>query len=211
MRGVVFALSHRRSSILLVSWLLLSTHVLWAQRTPTLVESAIRLPDAPSRVATVSEAQTHLQLTYKGLPASFRQNQGQTESWMRFLPDHTGYDRLSNTNVVLNQDSGKAQFWGENKSFIGSALTKWMTLAPTFGHVQHQTIYGYNDLEYYGHHIPWAGSVILQIGKQAEAHPHIASVLKAVHPEFGGRPLSSNRRSTLVPVASGEPRRGIHK
>jgi hypothetical protein len=183
MRGVVLSLSHL-SSILLVSVLVLSTHILWAQRTSTLEESAVQLPDAPSRVATVSEAQTHLHLTYKGLPFSFRQNQGPTELWMRSFPDHTGYDGLSiNTNTALNQDRGTAEFWGKNKYFIGGAPTKWMTFAPTFGHVHHETIHGAN-LEYYGHHIPWAGSVMLRIGQQAKAHPHITSVLKTVHPRF---------------------------
>jgi len=173
MRDAVLSLSHL-SSILLVSLLVLSTHVLWAQ---TLEESAVQLPDAPSRVATVSEAQTYLHLTYKGLPLNFRPNQGQTESWIRFF--------LSiNTSTMLNQDSGTAEFWGNNKYFIGSTPTKWMTFAPTFGHVHHETIHGANDLEYYGHHIPWAGSVILRIGQQAKAHPHITTVLKSVHPKF---------------------------
>jgi hypothetical protein len=185
MRGLVLSLLHL-SSILVVSLLVLSTHVLWAQRTSTLLEeSAVRLPDAPSRVATGAEAQTRLHLTYGELPLGFRQTQGQTESWMRFFSDETGYARLSiNTNAVLNQDSGTAEFWGKNKYFMGSAPTKWMTFAPTFGHVHHETIHGANDLEYYGHHMPWAGSVILRIGQQARAHPHITSVLKTVHPRF---------------------------
>src|SRR6201987_6186847 len=138
MRGSVRSLSNL-SSILWVSLLVLSTHVLWAQRTSTLEDSAIQLPDAPSRVATVSEAQTHLHLTYRGLPLSFKQNQGQTESWMRFFSDETGYDgRSINTNAVLNQDPGTAEFWGKNKYFMGSAPTKWMTFAPAFGHVHHE-------------------------------------------------------------------------
>jgi hypothetical protein len=184
MRGLVLSLSHL-SSILLVTLLLLSTHLLWAQRTSTLEESAVQLPDAPSQFATVSEAQTRLYLTYKGLPLSFSQNQGQTESRMRFFSDKTGYDRLSiNTNAVLNQDRETAEFWGRNKYFIGSAPTMWMTFAPTFGQVHHETILGTNDLEYYGHHTPWAGSVILRIGQQARAHPHITSVLRTIHPRF---------------------------
>jgi hypothetical protein len=184
MRGEVLYRSHL-SSILLVSLLVLSTHVLCAQRTPTLEESAVRPPDAPSRVATVSEAQTHFHLTYKGLRLSFRQNQGQTESWLRFFPDHTGYDRLFiNTKAVLKQDAGTAEFWGKNKYFIGRAPTKWPTFALTVGLVDHETIHGVDELEYYGHHIPWAGSVILRIGQQAKAHPHITTVLKSVHPKF---------------------------
>ena len=184
MRGSVLSVLHL-SSTLLVSLLVLSTHVLWAQRTSTLEETGVQLPDAPSRVATFSEAQRRLHRSYKGLPLSFRQNQGQTESWMRFFSDETGYDRRTiNTTAVLNQDRGTAEFWGKNKYFMGSAPTKWMTFAPTFGHVHHETIHGANDLEYYGHHMPWAGSVILRISQQARAHPHIASVLKAVHPRF---------------------------
>jgi hypothetical protein len=145
------------------------------------------LPDAPSRVATVSEAQTHLHLTYKGLPLSFRQNQGQTESWswVRFFTGHTGYDRLAiNTNAVLGQDARRAKFWGKDSYFIGSTPTKWMMFAPTYGHVPHDTIHGANDFGYYGRHIPWAGSVVLRIGQQAKAHPHITTVLKTVHPRF---------------------------
>src|ERR1700751_1418018 len=69
------------SSILLVSLFVLFAHVLWAQRTSILEETAVTLPDAPSRVATLSEAQTRFHLSYKGFP--LRLNQGQTESWMR--------------------------------------------------------------------------------------------------------------------------------
>jgi len=178
MRGLVLS-GMNLSSVLLVSLLVLSADVLWAQRSP-LEKSAVQLPDAPSRVATVSEAQTSFHLTHKGLPLSLRQNQGQTESWMRFFSDQTGF----NTNAALNQDRRTAEFWGKNKYFMGSAPTKWMTFAPTFGHVHHEKIHDASDLEYYGHHMPWAGSVILRIGQQARAHPRITSVLKTVHPRF---------------------------
>jgi len=182
MRGSVLSGLHP-SSILLVSFLALSTHVL-AQRRSPLKESAVQLPDAPSRVATVTEAQTSFHLTCKGFPVSLSQHQGQTESWMRFFSDQTGYDRLSiNTNAALNQDRGTAEFWGKNKGFMSSAPARWMPLAPPFGHVHHETIHGANDLEYYGHQ-PWAGSVILRISQQARAHPHLTSVLKTVHPQF---------------------------
>jgi hypothetical protein len=47
-----------------------------------------------------------------------------------------------------------------------------------------QPIPGANDFEYYGHHVPWAGFVMLRIGQQAKAHPHITGVLKTVRPRF---------------------------
>ena len=168
MRGLLLSLSHL-SPPLLVSLLVLSTHLLWAQGTSTREESAVSLPDAPS------EVQTHRHLTHKEFHMTFKQNQGQTDSSMRFFPDRTGYDRLSvNINAVLSQDSGTIEFRDPNKCFIGSAPTKRMTFAPTFGHVHHETIHG----------IPWAGPVVLRIGKEAKAHPHIATVLKTVRPQF---------------------------
>jgi hypothetical protein len=168
MRGLLLSLS-QLSSRLLVGLLMLSTHLLWAQRASTREDSAVSLPDAPS------EVQTHLHLTHKEFHLSFKQNQGQTESSMRFFPDRTGYDRLSvNINAVLSQDSGTIEFRDPNKYFIGSAPTKRMTFAPIFGHVHQETI----------HCIPWVGPVVLRIGKEAEAHPHIATVLKTVRPQF---------------------------
>ena len=158
MRGLVHSRSHI-SSVLLVSVWVLSTHVLWAQRESTPEESGVPLPDAPSRVATVSEAQTRFHLTYDPLLSM-------------------------NTSAVLNHDTGTPEFWSKDKYFIGSALPKWMTFAPSFGQVHHETPHGGNDLDYYGHHIPWAGSAILRIGQQAKAHPHITTVLKSVHPKL---------------------------
>ena len=94
---------------------------------------------------------------------------------MRFFPDRTDYDRLSvNINAVLSQDSRTIEFRDPNKYFIGSAPTKRMTFAPIFGRVHQETIHG----------IPWVGPVVLRIGKEAEAHPHIATVLKTVRPQF---------------------------
>jgi hypothetical protein len=168
MRGLLLSLS-QLSSRLLVGLLVLSTRLLWAQGTSTREESAVPLPDAPS------EVQTHLHLTHKEFHLTFKQNQGQTDSSMRFFTDRTGYDRLSvNINAVLSQDSGTIEFLNPNQYFIGSAPTKRMTFAPIFGHVHHETIHG----------IPWAGPVVLRIGKEAKAHPHITTVLKTVRPRF---------------------------
>jgi len=172
-RGSFLSSTHL-SPILLLNLLVLSTHVLWAQRTSPLEESTVQLPDAP-----------HVYLTYKRLPLSLEQNQGQAESWMRFFPDHTSYNRqLINTNPVLDQNTRAAEFWGKNRFFPRSAPTKWMTFAPAYGHAHHETIHGANDLEYYGNHIPWAGSIVLRVGQQAKAHRHITSVLKMVQPRF---------------------------
>jgi hypothetical protein len=168
MRGLVLSLWHL-SSPLLAGLLVLSTHLLWAQGTSTREESAVPVPDAPS------EVRTHLHLTQKEFHLTFNQNRGPTESSMRFFPDHTGYDRLSvNINAALSQDTRTIEFWDPNKYFIGSVPTKRMTFVPIFGHVHQEAIHG----------IPWVGPVVLLIGKEAKAHPHITTVLKTVRPQF---------------------------
>jgi hypothetical protein len=168
MRGLLPSLS-QVSSRLLFGLLVLSTHLLWAQGTSTREESTVPFPDAPS------EVETHLHLTHEEFHLTFKQNQGQTYSSMRFFPDHTGYDRLSvNSDAVLSQDSGTIEFRDPNEYFIGSTPTKRMTFAPIFGRVHQETIHG----------IPWVGPVVLRIGKEAKAHPHITTVLKTVRPQF---------------------------
>ena len=185
MRGLILSLSHL-SSILLVGFFVLSTHLLWAQGKPPLEAPPAQLFDAPSQLATVSEAQTHLPFTDRGLPPSFRQNQGQTESWMRFFPPYNKGDyRLpTNTEAALDQAARTAELRGEEKYSIDSAPSKWLTFAPIYGKVHHETIYSVDQPEYYAQHIPWAGSFILRICRQAKVHPHVTRVLKAFRPQF---------------------------
>jgi hypothetical protein len=180
MRGLVLSLSHL-SPILLVSLLVLSTHLLWAQRKSPREEIPVQLFDAPAQLATVSEAPTHLH--FRGLPLSFEQHRRQTESLMRLYPNPIGDFRPPiNTKAVLDQSTGTPELRGKEKYFIGSAPSKWLTFAPTYGKVHHEMTYGVDELEYYAHHIPWAGSFIVRICQQAKAHPHVTRVLKILLP-----------------------------
>ena len=183
MRGLVFSLSHL-SPILLVSILVLSTHLLWGQRESPVEEIPVQLFDAPSQIATLSEAQTHLHFTYIGLPLSLEQNQGNTESWRRFssYQNVRDYRLPTNTKAVPDQATGTADLRGENKYFIGSAPSEGLTFA--HGKVHHEMIYRVDELEYYGHRIPWVGSLIVRISQQAKVHPHVTRVLKVIRPQF---------------------------
>lgn len=185
MRGLGLSLPHL-SSILLVSLLVLSTQLLWAQGKSRLQTIPVQLFDGPSQLAPVSEAQTHRPFTYRGLPLSFRQNQGQAESWMRFSPPYnTGHYRLPiNTETVLDQAARTAELPGKKKYFIGNASSKWLTFAPAHGKVHPETSDRVDEVEYYAQHIPWAGSLILRIRQQAKVHPHVTRVLKVFQPKF---------------------------
>lgn len=186
MRDLSFLLSHL-SSILLVSLLAPCTQLLCAQaKPPPLDEVPVQLFDGPSRLALGSQAQIHLPFAYKGLPLSFRQNPGQAESWMRSSPPyHAGDFRLPvHSASVLAQAARTAELPGKKKYFIGSAPSRWLTFAPAHGRVHIEASNRINEVEYYAHHIPWAGSFVLRICQQAKAHPHITRVINSLHPKF---------------------------
>src|SRR5580700_1298623 len=84
MRGLFLLFPHR-SPILLVGLLVLSTQLLWAQRTSPLKNIPIQFLHTPAPFARVSEAPTRLHLIYRRLPPTFEQNHGQTELRMRFF------------------------------------------------------------------------------------------------------------------------------
>jgi hypothetical protein len=173
------ALSLSRFSPALFSLLVFSAHVLWAQRSSPLQEIPVQLLGTPAQLVTVSEAPAHPHFTFGGLPLSFEQNQGPTESRMRFFPHRKigDYRPSTNTTAVF-------EWRGEEKYLVASAPSKWLTFAPASGKANRETIHGVDELEYYGHQIPWAGSLIVRICRQAKVHPHITSVLKALHPQF---------------------------
>jgi len=161
----------------------LSSHCLWAQRTLPLEKVPIQFHDVPAPFARVSEAQTHLHPTYRRLPLTFEQNRGEADSPMRFLPRYPGYDRLLiNTNAA---QSRTAELLGKEKYLIGTTLGRGWTFAPTYyGKVPLETTGPVGNLEHYVHRIPWAGSIILRIGQQAKAHPHVIRVITALKPRL---------------------------
>ena len=152
MRAFLLSFS-RPSPILLVGLVLLSTHGLWAQRTSTPEESAVHLPDAPSRVATVSGVQSH--------PADKR------------LP--------ISPIAALHLASSTAELWGKPRYPFGSPPSNWLAFAPTFDRIPQTCCAG--NLEHYVHRIPGADFVILRVGQQAKAHPHITRVITVFRPD----------------------------
>lgn len=188
MRGSFLSFSHP-SPIMLVGLLLLSTPFLWAQRTLPLEKIPIHFLETPASFARVSEVQTPLHLTDRKLPLTFERNQGQTDWRMKFLPHYPGDYRLPTTAALYpatrTAERG-AKLWDKDKYLMGNAPSKWRTFsfALTSGNIPRETMCCVGDLENYGHRIPWAGSIILRILQQAQAHPHITRVLTVLKPQF---------------------------
>jgi hypothetical protein len=182
MRGLFLSFSNT-SPILLCGVLALFTHILWAQASLPLEKVPIQFVDTHAPFARVSEAQTRF--IYRRSPLTFEQNQGQTDSGMRFFPHYPGYYRLPvNTDASLYTATSTAELWGKGTYLIGSAPSKWRTFAPTYGEVPQETTERVGNLEHYGLRIPWAGSIILRIGQQAKAHPHVTRLLRVLKPRL---------------------------
>jgi len=165
--------------ILLASLLGLSTHSLWAQKSPPLEEIQARMFGRPIPLAPVPEARAHLGPVPETLPEAPR---SQTESREKLF--RINYRRtLVNTQAWLNfqQPTGTAELPGKANYLTGTS-SQWLTSA--YGRVHYPTIPPADHLQYYGHHIPWAGSTILRVSQQAKAHPHVISVLKLLKPQF---------------------------
>jgi hypothetical protein len=186
MRGLLLSFS-QPSTILLSGLLVLSTHFLWAQRTWPVEKIAIQLLDTPAPFVRLSQAQVGLHLTYgrlplTRLPLTFEQNQGQTDSRMRFLPHCPACYRLPiNTNVAQSRTT---ELWGKEKYVIGESPSKGWTFALGYGKAPYETTWRVGNLDHYVHRIPWAGSIILRIGQQAKAHPHVIRLLTVLKPRL---------------------------
>jgi hypothetical protein len=182
MRGLFLSFS-RSSPILMSGVLALFTHILWAQKTFPLEKVPIQLLATPAPFASVSEAQTPLHLTYARLSLAFERNQGQTDSRMSFFPHYPDCRLPTNTNAILYPATNTAELWSKGTYLIGGAPSKWRTFT-SYGKVPNETAWSVGNLEHYAPRIPWAGSVILRVGQQAKAHPHITRLLTALKPRL---------------------------
>jgi len=184
MRRQLLALWHL-FTISLVSLLVLSTPSLWAQRMPPAEIIPVRPFDKAAQLAPVPEAKAHLHGFSGKLPLRFEATQGQIESQVRFFPRGIGYYHMpinDQAALELQRPTRTAELLGKAKYFIGSAPSEWLT--PTYGKVHDRTIHHAEDLEYYGHHIPLASSIVPRILQQGKAHPHVTAVLKLFEPQF---------------------------
>jgi hypothetical protein len=59
-----------------------------------------------------------------------------------------------------------------------------MTFTPSYSNLEPRTAHSLDEWEYYGHHIPVAGPIVLRVGQEAQAHPRVVSVFKVIQPQF---------------------------
>jgi hypothetical protein len=72
---------------------------------------------------------------------------------------------------------------------IGNVPTEWLTYPIPHNTVPYRAPDGSDALQYYGHRIPWAGRIMLGVGRQAEFHPRVLRVFELIRPGLSlGKP-----------------------
>jgi hypothetical protein len=179
-----FALLHP-SPILLLSLLVLSASLTWAQRTLLAKQTSIQLAKYAVPFAAVPEADTRLFPFHKEMPLRFPPNLGQTEAEVRFIARGAGYDAVVLTNKPVAKLSAEANY------LIASPPTTWLANVPENEHSR--TVLP-RDLLHYGQRLPLVGQTILHVARQVDSHPRVLGVLRL---------LINKPRST---TSSGAPR-----
>ena len=175
-----------RSHLLLIvplTLLILSEHRIWTQETLS-IKAPIQSASLAARFAALPEARVHFHPVWENLSLPFAPNQGETLPLVRFPPLDIGYHpSLPKTNRLpeLWQPAKEREQQAKANPFIGNTPTEWLT--PIALHYMGCCPPDRNDaVQYYGHRIPWAGRVILGVGKQARFHPRVARVVELIRP-----------------------------
>jgi hypothetical protein len=73
--------------------------------------------------------------------------------------------------------------------FVGNPPTEWLTYSVPHNTVHHGVLDGVDALQYYGNRLPWAGRIMLGVGRQAEFHPRVFRVFELLRPALSlGKP-----------------------
>jgi hypothetical protein len=172
--------------------LVFSARLTWTQERPSASKTQTQLSSLATQFVAVPEAKIRFHPAYENLSLPFAPNQGQTPSQARFRSGDIGYHfsaTKNNTLPELWQLATVDEPQIKANHFIGNAPTEWLTNVIRHNAVHYRTPDPGGDVAYYGHRIPWAGRIILNIGKQAEFHPRVTRVLEVIKPGLGvGKP-----------------------
>ena len=140
-----------------------------AKEVPPSNQSDTSIPDAPSALARISDHQVTLNVFAPGSVLNLMPEAGHYESrtsWFR-------------SRIQDRPDSNRsAMRFADNR-------TGGLSLMFALDNVRiPKTIHSADDWQYYGHHIPVAGPLVLRVGEEAQAHPRLVAVFKMIQPQF---------------------------
>jgi hypothetical protein len=171
-------------SVMPLTFLVFSVRLAWTQGTYSASETPIRSAGLAAQSAAVPEAKIRFHPSDENLSLPFAPHQGQTTSMVRFRALDIGYHLPPINNAVpgLWQLAKIYEVQAKENHFIDNTPLEWATDISTRNQVHLRTPDPGEDLAYYGHRIPWAGPVILNIAEIARVHPRVFRVVEFIGP-----------------------------
>jgi hypothetical protein len=184
-----------RLHLLLIALLTLLTfpvRLTWTQERPSASKAPTQSSNLAAQFVAVSEAEIRFAPAYENLSLPFAPNQGPTPLLVKLRTLDIEY------HPSLIRNNALPELWQLTKidepqvkanHFLGNTPTEWLTDVVPHNTVHYRTPDPGGDVQYYGRRIPWAGRIILSLGKQTEFHPRVTRVLEVIKPGLGvGKP-----------------------
>jgi len=162
-----------------LTFLVFSAHLTWTQERPSASKTPTQLSSLAAQFVAGPEG---FHPAYENLSPPFAPNQGQTPPEVRMRSLDMGYHLSLTMNNALPELWQPAKIEVRTDHFIDNAPTEWLTDVIPHNTVQYRAPDPGGDVQYYGHRIPWAGRMILNIGEQAKFHPRVFRVLGLIEP-----------------------------
>ncbi len=166
-----------------------SARLTWAQEMSPASKTSTQVSVLAPHSVAVPEAGIRFNPAYEKLSLPFAPQQG---SSLGFRPFDLGYlfaltkNGLSKGPWQLTKMDGPQ---GKVNLFIGDTPTEWLTYFVPQSTVRYRTSDWGDALQYYGNRIPWAGRVMLGVGRQAAFHPRVVRVFEVIRPALSlGKP-----------------------
>ncbi len=187
-----------------------SARLTWTQERPSANETPTQLSNLAAQFVAVPEGEIRFHPAYENLSLPFASNQVQTSSLGNFRSVDIGHDPSLTKNNVLPELWQLAKIEPQVKAshFIGNTPTEGLTNVIPRNTVHYRTFDPGGDVAYYGNRIPWAGRIVLSIGKQAKSHPRVFRVLELVEPGSGSgnRPPPGGSAGNIQVIGRGRLR-----
>ena len=165
-----------------------SAHVTWTQEMSPASQRPARGSVLAPQSVVIPGAGIRFNPAHEKLSPPLAPNPGS----LGFRPFDLGYlfaltkNGLSKGPWQLTKTDGPR---GKVNQFIGNTPTEWLTDPVPQSTVSYRASDWSDALQYYGNRIPWAGRVMLGVGRQAAFHPRAVRVFELIRPALSlGKP-----------------------
>jgi hypothetical protein len=170
-------------SVMLLSVLMVFTCFSQAQKITSHKESGFQFPDAPSAVLRVSDVPKDLHIFDKSSTLHLRPDANNSSWWMS--SSWNGNRATRSPHTIRDENTRMAELFRRDEHLVLGARAGWLTFVSSYGHLQPSATHNVDDWQHFGYQIPLAGSVVLRVAQEAQAHPRLVSIFKIIQPHFG--------------------------